>query len=85
MCLFLHARRAWVSLRPRINALSFTTGDGADEDRLPAPENVALDGEPNTDGCGDGAALHESPVEQTGGATGTEAKQGAPGLHSCAS
>jgi hypothetical protein len=47
--------------------------------------NVALDGDPNTLGCGDGAALHESPVEHGGAGTGDGAKHGTALVHSCAS
>jgi hypothetical protein len=51
---------------------------------LPAPVNVALAGAPNTDGCCEGALLHESLVEQTGGdANGVT--HGETLVHSCAS
>src|ERR1039457_620720 len=51
-------------------ALTFTTGltwgTGA---TLPAPENVALAGAPNTPGCTDGGGLHASPLLHAGGTT----------------
>src|SRR5580700_8022524 len=64
-----HTFRAFVSFCTRVGALPLLlpagfTGSGA---RFPAPENVALGAGPKISGCGDGAALHESPEEHSGG------------------
>jgi hypothetical protein len=76
---------ARASFCARVNDLGLTAGGEEDDPTtFPTPTNVALAGAPKIDGCGDGAALHESPElhggEDTDGAThGTEAE------HSCAS
>ena len=51
---------------------------------FPAPENVALGGAPKISGCGEGAALHESPDVHGGGDTGA-ATHGTAVEHTCAS
>lgn len=64
------ARSARASFCARVNPLERMVGLGPVDVTLPAPENVALDGEPNIAGCGVGAALHASPVSHAGGSTG---------------
>jgi hypothetical protein len=53
--------------------------------RLPLPVNVALAGSPKTAGCGEGAALHASPVVHGGGETGGSVWHGAEDEQTCAS
>jgi hypothetical protein len=55
-----------------------------EEETLPVPENVALDGAPKIAGCGEGAALHESPLEHGGGVI-VALEHGAAAEHTCAS
>jgi hypothetical protein len=52
---------------------------------LPAAENVALAGEPKIEGCGEGAALHDSASAHAGGDAGGSGRHGACEEHSCAS
>src|SRR5258708_1282783 len=82
-----HALNARASLCARLDglALRFTTGPVDPAVTFPAPENVALDGDPKTDGCGEGAALHESAVAHGGGTAAATGKHGATPVHSCAS
>jgi hypothetical protein len=54
----------------RVNDLGVTAFDG-ETMTLPTPLNVALGAGPKISGCGDGAALHESPDVHGGGDTGT--------------
>jgi hypothetical protein len=81
---FLHAASAFASFCARVNDLGATLGLNPCDTTLPAPANVALEGEPKIAGCGDGAALHESPVEHGGGVTDRFA-HGAWFVHSRAS
>jgi hypothetical protein len=53
--------------------------------RLPAPENVALDGAPKIGGCGVGAGLQEASVAHGGGCTAEVGMHGEALVHSCAS
>jgi hypothetical protein len=53
----------------RVNDLGFTTVVGAAAGRLPAPENVSLEGSPKLCGWAEGAGLHESLVVHGGGDT----------------
>jgi hypothetical protein len=81
--LFLHARNAAANFCARLTDLPFTASvDGTLA--FPAPENVALGGAPKIAGCGEGAALHESPVVHGGGAAGGE-KHGTAVEQACAS
>jgi hypothetical protein len=57
---------------------------GGEDCRLPDPENVALAGAPKIPGCNAGAALHESPLEHSGGNTGA-LTHGTAAEHTCAS
>lgn len=52
---------------------------------LPAPENVALAGEPKIDGCGEGEGLHASPVLHGRGLGVGGARHGEAVVHTCAS
>lgn len=75
---------------PRLSFLPFGhLIDGAGDVTIdgvgfPTPENVALAGTPNTDGCREGVALHESAVSHGGGET-TSLGHGIDALHTCAS
>jgi hypothetical protein len=64
--------------------LRFTTLFFDSSTTLPTPENVALGVGPNTSGCGDGAALHESPDVHAGADTGAR-EQGDEVEHTWAS
>jgi hypothetical protein len=62
------AFNAAASFCARVFGLDFGATTGAVEGAgLPAPLNVALAGAPKIDGCGEGAALHDSPVSHGGG------------------
>src|ERR1700722_894588 len=82
-----HAFSALESFCALVNdlGLAFTVGGTEPGAMLPTPKNVALGAAPKIDGCGVGAALHESPVEHAGGETTPFAKHGTAAVHSCAS
>lgn len=67
---FLQAFSALASFCARVNDFGLTTRLDEGWTTLPAPEKVALAGDPNIAGCGFGAALQPSPDSQGGGETG---------------
>ena len=83
---FLHAFSAFASFCAcaedrDVTAFASVAGGAT----FPAPENVSLDGAPNSVGCGVGAGLHASPVVHGGGVSGGAGAHGADAVHSCAS
>src|ERR1700722_7406827 len=83
---FLHAFSACPSLRACVVDLGVAVPDSAAAGTtLPAPENVSLEGAPNSVGCGVGPGLHASPVVHGGGTSGGGGAHGADTVHSCAS
>jgi hypothetical protein len=52
---------------------------------LPAPKNVALDGAPKTEGCSNGAGLHDAADPHSSGRDDSDRAHGEPVVHSCAS
>jgi hypothetical protein len=81
---FRHAFSARESFCARVDDLALTVTTPEEPETFPAPENVALAGAPKIGGCGDGAALHESPESHSGEATGN-AIHGTDAEQECAS